>query len=630
MFTFRTPLSLTPTYLLVFLLLCSILGILYPLPNCFYPWFGLFIVVLCISLSAIFIWKKRHYSAVIACGICLFIVGGFKQENIPKLPQQQGFVFRLNKVVKKNENVTATAEWFALKNQVLVPSGIQVNCNLQYSNKLANGTLIYTTTVPRRIEKNSNPGAFDAFSYYQNKHIYYQAFLGADFLVIGQKKEWDHYIADLREFLSIALSKHLSGESFPLAKALLLGDASTINPSIKKDFSITGAIHVLAVSGMHIALFAQLLLFTFGQFAKWISKVNALVICIIVLWFYAILTGLSPSVLRSVLMFTLIQIGVFIGRDSPDNHILLFCAWIMISLDRNCIYDLGFQLSFLAVFGISNYQKKIKELFQPLNRMLSFFWEATAVAVAAQLFTIPIILYNFHTFPNYFLFANLLVVVISSIAMYLGFAYLFLNFVPLLGYLLGELFHYTLKAMHRGLNLIAHLPGSVANGFQLSNWMVLILFAAILIFMHGNRLKSFRFLPITIICTYLIFNRLENQISAHFILLKSDLPIALIKEKDQGLIIFPKGKDSTQLKSKVQRIIDDYHKVYPLNKIHWIGIDHGESLKVKGYTLKRLAREILINTPTEKYVLRFDYNKPWYIENIETKKCFPLEGGMFL
>jgi competence protein ComEC len=149
---------------------------------------------------------------------------------------------------------------------------------------------------------------------------------------------------------------------------------------------------------------------------------------------------------------------------------------IMIAFDGNCLYDLGFQLSFLAVFGILNYQKTITRLLIPSHRLTVFFWEATAVAIAAQLFTLPIILYTFHTFPNYFLVANLLVVVVSALAMYVGFIYLFLTFVPTIGEWVGELFNAILYALHQGLHGIANFSGSVENGFQFS--------LALLFFLH--------------------------------------------------------------------------------------------------------------------------------------------------
>ena len=612
-------------------MLCSILGRLFPLYYSISIGSMNAILLVGIVSSLMLLWLKKYYGVLIAAGICLFVFGSLQEEPIPRAIQHSAIVLRLGEnSLKGQKRLSSTAEWYEIQGEALVPTGILVNCVLHTNEPIANGTLIFTTTIPKRIEENTNPGAFDAQAFYKNKGLYYSAYLGDDFLWIGQQKNGFHYLSDLRENLSQALAKHLKGEAIPLAKALLLGDASTVPPSIKKDFSITGAIHVLAVSGMHIALFAQLLLFSLKPFSPWLSKRKALVLCFLFLWFYAFLTGLSPSVLRSVLMFTIVQAGVFIGRKAPDNHTLLFCGWIMIILDGNCLFDLGFQLSFLAVFGIINYQKTITSMVKTKHRLLSFFWEATAVAIAAQLFTLPIILYNFHTFPNYFLLANLLVVVLSAIAMYLGFAYLFLTFIPIIGSWIGWLFQWVLLGLSKGLHFIAQLPGSVQTGFHISTPMLLFIFLTIFLVLHGKRLKGFRFIPLTLVCVILIFRRMSHINEQHCMLLKSDVPITVVKQKTNAVLVIPRVGEVDKLGDKVKRLVDDYQKIYPLDRITQVSIAEGESLSVDGYAFRREQKELFIHTPTEKFRLRFRTSKPWEIQNEKSGQMIAFKGGITL
>ncbi|MFM7565585.1 MAG: ComEC/Rec2 family competence protein [Flavobacteriales bacterium] len=617
--------------MLVMLMVCFVIGHVLPKPS-FLP-SGIFPIFLFIGIisSLLFLTLEWYYALLVCGGICLYALATLQKDTIPILPKRQGYALRLgNLAYKNNAQVSSTAEWYDIQNNSLIPTGILVNCRLHSASTLTNGTLIFTTVAPTRIESNTNPGAFDAALFYQTRHIFYSAYLGADFLAIGQKKGWLDRIADVRKKLSDGLAKNLNGEAIPLAQALLLGDASNISPAIKKDFSVTGAIHVLAVSGMHIALFAQLLLFSFSFLSPWISKTNALIIAMLVLWLYAFLTGLSPSVLRSVIMFSLVQIGVFIGRKSSDNHVLLCCAMIMIAFDGNCLYDLGFQLSFLAVFGILNYQKTITRLLKPSHRLTVFFWEATAVAIAAQLFTLPIILYTFHTFPNYFLVANLLVVVVSALAMYVGFIYLFLTFIPTIGEWVGELFNAILYALHQGLHGIANFPGSVENGFQFSLALLFFLLLSILFMLHGHRFRGFRFVPISLVCLNLVFQRMENVTSSHVMLLKSDVPITLIKQKSHAIVIFPTGEDTLKQLTRMRNVLDDYQKVFPVQRVTYVALSTGETIAIESLTFKREFRNIHLRTPMEHYQIAFDYNKPWTIMRGKKQHVLPFKGGILL
>jgi len=410
----------------------------------------------------------------------------------------------------------------------------------------------------------------------------------------------------------------LHNEEYGLAKALLLGDASEVDPTSKADFSATGAIHVLAVSGMHVSLFAQILWLLFGLFHRLISKTTVQISCIAMLWAYAVLTGLSPSVVRSVLMFTVLHLGQMAGKRLEQNHVLFLCAFIMLALDPDCAMDIGFQLSFLAVFGIVNFQKPIEAWLKVKPKRLRFIWSSTSIALAAQALTIPLTFYYFHAFPNYFLLANLGVVVLSGIAMYLGFCYLFLCAIPVLGDLVAFPFQYSLKALNEFLHAVANLPGAVEKGFVLTSTTTLAMLCSMLFFFWKRWHWCLRVLPLTFILLLVTHDRFQRQQESHLYLLKSNLPVLVYKQEGNATLIVPKTKDKFKAKS-LGLLCANYASIYPYQKLDTVYLASSHKVNVGGITFFNSGNRIDISKNAKKYAIHFEKNSAWKIVHPEGK-----------
>ena len=262
--------------------------------------------------------------------------------------------------------------------------------------------------------------------------------------------------------------------------ALLLGIRTQVSPEVLNNYSVTGAMHILAVSGLHIGILYIVLSWIF-VFLRGKTK-GVLIIAII--WLYSFITGFSPSVERAAIMFSMITIAKEFKLYANIYNTLAASAMISLILNPLDMYDIGFQLSYLAVLGIVYCNSLAKHVFEPRNKIVKYFWEIVYVSLSAQLFTLPLTIYYFGQFPTYFLFTNLVAIPVSFIAMILGIAVIPFYFIY------SKLFILTAKALGISLWLqnssiatLANLPKASIN-ISFPIWGSVILFATIVLFMY--------------------------------------------------------------------------------------------------------------------------------------------------
>lgn len=201
-----------------------------------------------------------------------------------------------------------------------------------------------------------------------------------------------------------------------VAKALVLG--VKVQDGIQEAYRNTGIVHVLAVSGMHLSMFAVMAsgLFTFFGRRRWQTWLRFLLINLLV-WAYALLTGLSPSVSRAACMFSWVGLGNVLGRKVPTERSLAVSAWVLLVCNPFLLQETGFILSYAAVAGLVFLTPLFMRLWKPANRLVAWGWGMAVASCAAQAATLPVILHVFGTFPTYFLLANLLVTPVVSVAL---------------------------------------------------------------------------------------------------------------------------------------------------------------------------------------------------------------------
>ena len=235
------------------------------------------------------------------------------------------------------------------------------------------------------------------------------------------EKVRDRLIAILNEALP-------NKEERSVVSALTLGYRTELAQDTLDYFASTGAMHVLSVSGLHVALIYMILgfLLAFLKRGK-IGPIIFSVVMILFLWIYAFISGFSPPVQRATVMFTFVIIGNGIRRPVNIYNSLTASALFLILLNPNVLFDVGFQLSYLAILGIVLIQPVLYNILELTNPILKWTWSLFTVSVAAQLMTFPLGLFYFNQFPNLFWLSNFIVVPVTTFIMWFGIAFFYIQ-----------------------------------------------------------------------------------------------------------------------------------------------------------------------------------------------------------
>ncbi|GGK71953.1 ComEC/Rec2 family competence protein [Rufibacter glacialis] len=402
--------------------------------------------------------------------------------------------------VGRVDAVLAQGKWHAASGQVAVffPRSAKTD-TLRYGQEL----LVQGTLVPPKPP--ANPHQFDYRRYLALKHIAWQAYLPNSTWVPMGYAPPSRVVAvslQVRKTLEQAFQEHITPRrEKALAYALVLGVQDDLDTAIRNAYARTGTMHVLAVSGLHVALLYGVLLLFLKPFGR--DKTSRLVVFLVtvgVVWFYAFMTGLSASVLRSVCMFSLVEVGRVLRRRASILNTLAVVALALLLYEPNFLFDVGFQLSFLAVAGIVLLQPLFLQIWHPEHRAIKAGWQLLSISVAAQLATLPLSLHYFHQFPVYFWVGNLVAVPLSSGALYLGIAFMLFFWVPGLNVVLGRLLEWTLWAMNEGLLWLEQWPASVLDGFVITPGQVLALYLLMICLVLFLVRRQLPWLAVAVLC----------------------------------------------------------------------------------------------------------------------------------
>lgn len=328
-----------------------------------------------------------------------------------------------------------------------------------------------------QIENELYPGAFDQERFYELQGIGHRAFVAQNQITAiksPQKRSWSEKLLGFRERLSSLFKKGMHANAEAVGRALILGERDGIDQQLRTYFMATGTMHILAVSGMHIGLLIMALLKLLGLFSNWIGRKQALIFVLCVVWYYAFLTGMSASVLRSVFMYSVLLISQFSGRQMGNLSGLFFSAFCLLVYDPGYLFDLGFQLSYLAMIGIYLYYDLILAWCTFRWSWLQSLWAGTALGLAATLTTLPLSLYHFHVYPNYAQIANLLLMTLSSLILIVGMFFPILQLIPIIDALSAKLLQNAIELMLWIMRIFSEAPGALAKGIDVPFWWVVL------------------------------------------------------------------------------------------------------------------------------------------------------------
>lgn len=367
--------------------------------------------------------------------------------------------------------------------------------SLKYGDKL----LVKNSLNP--IESHRNPDQFDYKNYLNLNQINFQTYLKKGDYQLIAREEGNPIFAfsqKMRQRLYGYLkSNGVEGNQLKVASALLLGYKENLDKELVKSYASAGAMHVLAVSGLHVGILYLLLTRIFG-FLKKIRRGKLFLALIVIssLWFYAIMTGLSASVMRATTMFSFIVVGnELIHRKSSIYNTLAVSAIVLMIINPFIVYQVGFQLSYVAVLGIVYLQPKLSNLVYSKYKFIRGIWAITCVSIAAQIATFPLSLHYFHQFPTYFFISNLIVIPAAFCVFYLG-VFLFI-IAPFggLSLVVGKVVNSIVWVLNQAVYYTEDLPVSLIEEIEFTVFETYFLYAiivAILYAIHKRRYLNFK------------------------------------------------------------------------------------------------------------------------------------------
>jgi competence protein ComEC len=380
----------------------------------------------------------------------------------------------------------------------------------------------------QEIDGPLNPDEFDYKTFMARQGIYFRHFAGNRYVVLENKAKNPFLVISyqLRSFYKGHFEKYIGGEQErAIVLALVLGIKDGLDYDLKEAFSAAGAMHVLAVSGLHVGLIFLALQFIFhpirrkGKTGRWVFAL----LCLGLLWTYALLTGSPASVLRATTMFSVIILAEASNRKPHIFNSLALAAFILLLYDPLLITSVGFQLSFLAVFGIVYYQPIIYRKLEPGSFLGRKVWQLSSVSLAAQLATFALGILYFHRFPSYFLLSNLMVIPAASVILASGLALMTFGLFPPFGKWIGHFLDTFVWLINQGIFFIEKLPYSSLKTLYIDTAGIWLLFAIIILlsltYTQGKAVYlKISIIPTLLFCAILIQHSKSNFQNQHLVI----------------------------------------------------------------------------------------------------------------
>ena len=356
--------------------------------------------------------------------------------------------------------------------------------------KMIPGDYFIIQRIPTRIVNAGNPGEMNRVRFYLQDHITHRVFLKENewrWLHTWNKKYGlTRWLSGIRQWLLLQLKKYIPDENAAgLAAAILMGYRQELDSSLNQSYINTGVVHIIAISGMHLALLGWLLQQVVSPLQK--NKAGtflAQLILVTVIWLFSLLAGATPSVLRAALLYTVLATGVICQRKPVSLNTLCAAAFILLLLQPLWLWDLGFQLSFMAVLSILLLGKPLLRFFQKGPLWVAPLLQLIATSIAAQLLTLPFTLYYFHQFPASFLVSNIIAVPLSTALLYTLLALCMLAPIQQVASVLGWIAIKIIQCMNSCIQRIEKIPGLLWTSLHWSWEESLLLFVLILSIAH--------------------------------------------------------------------------------------------------------------------------------------------------
>ncbi|MEL6304631.1 MAG: ComEC/Rec2 family competence protein [Bacteroidota bacterium] len=557
----------------------------------------------------------KKLSFALALGVLMIGMGAFLvQSRLGSFQPEHYFIkeyseYSLWKVTISNKlKTTAYAERFVLEihqlNQAKAAGKILWNAPLDsFSKALKIDDTLVLAANAEVIPPPRNPGQFSYQKYLSQSGILHQ--FNRDSKVLHHEKAKKRSLfglaQQLRDHLSAGLKEAgFSQEVFGVVQALLLGQRSDIPKALYKDYQNAGAVHILAISGLHVGvlvLIFQAILFPLTRLPK--GKVVRLLALIFLLWGFAFITGLSASVVRAVTMFSFLSYAWCLDRPTSGFNLAALSMLALLLVKPLFLFQVGFQMSYAAVFAILWLYPKLQVFWSPEPWLLKKTWSLLAVSVSAQLGVLPISLFYFHQFPTLFFVSNLLIVPFLGILLGGGLIVLGLASMRWLPSEVVWIYEHMILAMNRIIQWVAHFEGFVLREIPFELTEVFLSYIGIIClvtFLEKPTFLRLKHLAISIALFqgYSLFSNYSSSKNQNLIIPHSFKSSALWFQQGKHLEVF--SKDSLVAKNA----LSDFKIEQSISEVNYLMIQN--SFRYKGQIIYKVDR-LAIPPPRAIHVL---------------------------
>ncbi|WP_299006235.1 ComEC/Rec2 family competence protein [uncultured Tenacibaculum sp.] len=555
-------------------LLCVIIGIIIQFYTQIWHFNLLYLgVLLLVFLNALYFLKRFQMRKVFSIvSLLLFVSIGISTAYIhnPKnytnyyehqLTDDSSSVLTIQKVLKPGNYYT---KYIAKVSQVdSSKTNGTILLNIQKDStetSLTVGNQIFIKTPFKELIPPLNPHQFDYKQYLAKQYIYHQVFLSkqqfkqlhdAGFSLINLS-------ASIREKVQNSLKQyHFSNNEFAVINALLLGQRQEISKELLESYTNAGAIHILAISGLHIGILLLLLSYLFKPLEKLPHGMLIKTTCIILLlWSFAFIAGLSASVVRAVTMFTFVAIGLSFKRKKVIEFSLISSMLFLLLIRPMFLFDVGFQLSYLAVFGIVWVQPLLYDYWKPNLRVLDKGWQLFTVSIAAQVGILPISLYYFHQFPGLFILSNLIIIPVLGTILGCGIVIILLATFNILPQSIANAYGFVISLMNHFVDWVAHQEDFLLTEISMSFWAMLAWYVFTIFFFQFWIRKTAKsivllFTSILLVQGIYFYEKQEKENKSEFIVFHKSRHTVLGKRNGNELHVFSSISDSILQQEKL-------------------------------------------------------------------------------
>lgn len=516
------------------------------------PFFGLLVYVsmICIGINTYQIKNEKlrpeHYT------------------NINLKESYENFTLRIKERLKPdlyNEKYIVDVEslnGFSTEGQLLI------NIRLDSSTiTLPVDALLYTNGKLQTIQKPLNPHQFNYSQYLELKQVYHQLYLDKNSIRIISTEPTSIYgYADqLRQHINARLiSSGFKDGTLSIINALLLGQRQSIDKTIYNNYVNSGTIHILAVSGLHVGILLWILNFLFRPllYLKY-GRIIRPTLLITLLWLFAVIAGLSPSVTRAVTMFSVISIAMHLKRPANIYNTLAISAFIILLFKPAFLFEVGFQLSYLAVLGIVSIQPLVYKLWKPRLLLTDKLWQIFTVTLAAQIGVAPIGLYYFHQFPGLFFVSNLVVIPFLGIILGFGLLVIVLALVNVLPDWIVTIYSTTIDGLNGFIAWVAQFEDFLFRDIPFTLLQVALCYLIIISFVQYYKFKSYKWVVVGLVGIISfqaqLFYSNHNNESENFIVFNKSRHTILGLRQHSNLLVH---HNLDSIKQQTDKVIQNY------------------------------------------------------------------------